>query len=204
MGAFVHRSPMSRVISGAGTGRRILIRRVIVLFALLALGFGYWSYSRSPEAVMRRAVRALETGDAAELLRLTDKVEVARCNLTHVGVAALLSETLGPSGMPRHRAITRMGANPPDRAEWIVDYPSPSGDARYVAVSLVKSPKGEWKLALTGNLRWLCAWKYGVDHRFAAYCEWARRYGVTGVLDTYNDEFISVERMEAWARRSQR
>jgi len=163
---------MSTRTGAVRASARLAISGTLTLLAAALLAVSYWSYSRSPQAVMRRAVHALEQGDASVLWRLADPRELDRCRLTHAAFASFLTDTLGPSGMPRHGSITRWGPGPPDMAQWVIDYPGPSPDRRYMAIPLVQVRQGGWKLGVSEMIRGLCGWRHGRARGLAAFAEW--------------------------------
>jgi hypothetical protein len=183
-----HPRQRRKAVSRAGTTEspKKVKKRVILAVAGIAL-LGMLGYillgPLSPDAVCARTVRALETGDVEALIRLADREEIGKLNLTPGAVEGVLRETMWRNGYPRFRKTERNRPTPEDVAQYEIFYvgiPENMTDSQSWVIVLDTPDRG-WKLVLSQVLWDACWRKRGGKEGAQEYIRLARKYGITGL-----------------------
>ncbi|HET6384506.1 MAG TPA: hypothetical protein VFJ58_14015 [Armatimonadota bacterium] len=169
------------------------------LAAVLTLAFALWLGLHflgppSPELVRDRTIQALETGDTAELIALSDPRELNTLHLTPENVYNMLHETLWRGGHPRQAAAPDGGIGPADRAAWSLHWLSDRAGGTGMAVTVIDYPDTGWKLNLSGLLHDAACWSAGSI--YLGNREFHRLCGENGIIGAQdgNAHYIMFKR----------
>jgi hypothetical protein len=167
----------------------------LVVVAVLVASIAYSQHARSPEQKKDEAITALETRDAALLIRLADPVEVATLKLTSTNVRELLNHTLWREPLARHSTIIKGTRVPNDQSIWEAHFNGTQSGITRVIVPIIDTPRLGWKLNLSMMLRSSCFWAVGNQEGPALFRRLAKEVGIGG-LRQQNGEYASLEVLE--------